>query len=184
MRLNDHHYDEALREMLLVGGKWTKLLFASKEVGFGSRGRRVVDHHHEHFAPKLIGIALIIIPVVLRCVDTVTDKNKLRIYRDVVSLGAGRRHEIVAKFERFVSGFPFDLEAGIVVGFDANQWDILKIAPLICRSYAARLHLIGDVVGGLSPAIGSRPSTLKIISGKPFNAFTYLISVEFRGKVL
>ena len=52
--------------------------FAGEKVRFVSRGRRIVDEHHEDLAP-IIGVAFVVVPTLFGRLDAVTDEDEIGV---------------------------------------------------------------------------------------------------------
>src|SRR5260370_4744914 len=75
---------------------------ASKQIRLFFRCRRIVDQHHQNLAAIIFRRSLVVIPLLLRRIDAIADKNQISLDRNMFGLCARESDKIIAKLKPLV----------------------------------------------------------------------------------
>src|SRR5262249_36110125 len=122
---------------------------------------------------------LVIVPVVFRRVDAVTDKDDIAVDRDFGLLEIASADEIFAESEFGIAGPAFDHELRRRIGPRSDHLNLLEIASVSGRGFESeRFKLRCDVFGRESSAARPGAASFEQVVGQVFDVRAQLALLD------
>ena len=142
----------------------------AKQIWLFFRRRRIIDQHHQNLAAIIFGRAFVVIPLLLRRIDTVTDENQWRLNDYVPHLRSCECHKIIGELKRFTLLAVCDVQLSFRIGFDANERYRLPKTSLGRGAFEThRFELFRDIKRREFAAARASAATFQSIVRKKFD---------------